>query len=61
VSYPDESLSEVVEHLGMGTAEIGHIPVVSREAPGKLLGILRRHDIIKGYVKTVTGIHGEEI
>jgi len=60
-AYPDEPLSEVVEHLGVGTAEIGHIPVVSREAPSKLLGILRRHDIIKGYAKLVTGVHkGEE-
>ena len=61
VAYPDESLSEVVEHLGMGSAEIGHIPVVSREDPGRLLGILRRHDIIKGYVKSVARVHEGEM
>jgi CIC family chloride channel protein len=57
VAYPDESLSEVVEHLGMGTTEIGHVPVVNRQDPGELLGVLRRHDIIKGYAKTVLGAH----
>jgi len=61
VTYPDESLSEVVEHLGMGSAEVGHIPVVSREDPGRLLGILRRHDIIKGYVKSVARVHEGEM
>ncbi len=59
-AYPDQLLSELVEHLGMGTSEVPRIPVVSRQAPTHLLGILRRQDIIKGYAKTVAEIHRSE-
>jgi len=55
--YPDQPLSELVDHLGMGTGEIPRIPVVSRGDPTKLMGILRRQDIIKGYAKIVMAIH----
>jgi CIC family chloride channel protein len=46
-AYPDQLLSELTEHLGMGTSEIPRIPVVSRQDPTQLLGVLRRQDIIK--------------
>ena len=58
--YPDQRLSELVDHLGMGTGEIPRIPVVSREDPTKLIGMLRRQDIIKGYARIVTTIHENE-
>lgn len=58
--YPDQRLSELVDYLGMGTGEIPRIPVVSREDPTKLIGVLRRQDIIKGYAKIVTTIHENE-
>jgi CIC family chloride channel protein len=59
-AYPDQLLSELVEHLGMGTSEIPRIPVVSRQDPTQLLGILRRQDIIKGYAKIVAAMHENE-
>lgn len=59
-AYPDELLSELVEHLGIGTSEIPRIPVVSREDPTRLLGILRRQGIIKGYAKIVATVHENE-
>jgi len=60
-AYPDQLLSELVEHLGMGTSEIPRIPVVSRRDPTKLLGVLRRQDIVKGYGRVVSEIHGNEV
>ena len=59
-AYPDQLLSELVEHLGMGTSEIPRIPVVSRKDPTRLLGMLRRQDIIKGYAKIVATVHENE-
>ena len=34
-----------------GTMDVGRIPVVARDDPTRLLGVLRRHDIIKVYNK----------
>jgi len=46
VAYPDQSLYEVLQ----ATAEdYGRIPVVDRQDKGRLLGVLRRHDIIRAY------------
>jgi len=59
-AYPDQSLSELIDHLRMGTGEIPRIPVVSRKDPTKLVGMLRRQDIIKGYAKTLATIHGTD-
>ena len=56
-AYPDQSLSELIDHLRMGTGEIPRIPVVSRKDSTKLVGMLRRQDIIKGYAKTLETIH----
>ncbi len=55
VAYPDQSLYEVLQ----GSEEdYGRIPVVDRQDKGHLLGVLRRHDIIRAYrsslVKTKT-------
>jgi len=60
-AYPDQLLTELVEHLGMGTNEIPRIPVVSRQDPTRLLGVLRRQDIVKGYARAVSEMHGNEI
>ncbi|MCD6567799.1 MAG: chloride channel protein [Dehalococcoidia bacterium] len=59
-AYPDQPLSEVVGHLGVGTSEIPRIPVVSREDATHLLGVLRRQDIIKGYARAITKVHGSD-
>jgi CIC family chloride channel protein len=49
VAYPDQSIHEALSQFG--GRDVGRIPVVSRDDPKKLLGVLRRHDIIRAYVK----------
>jgi len=46
VVYPDQSLDRV---LKAAEGEYGRIPVVNREDGRKLVGVLRRHDIIRAY------------
>ncbi len=46
VAYPDQSLHEV---LRASEKDYGRIPVVDRGDPTYLLGVLRRHDIIRAY------------
>jgi CIC family chloride channel protein len=52
VVYPDEYLHDVFVKLG--SREVGRIPVVDRADPKRLLGVLRRHDIIRAYNRAVT-------
>ena len=51
-AYADETLHDVVHRL-IGSSEIGRIPVVSRKDPSILLGMLRRHDVVKAYAKSL--------
>lgn len=53
VAYPDQSLHEVM--LKLGAKDVGRIPVVDREDRSKLLGVLRRHDIIGAYRRKLEG------
>jgi len=46
VAYPDQKLYEVLQ---ASDVDYGRIPVVDRQDQGRLLGVLRRHDIIKAY------------
>ena len=46
VAYPDQTLDRV---LGATEEEYGRIPVVSRDDTQHMLGVLRRHDIIRAY------------
>jgi CIC family chloride channel protein len=55
VVYPDQSIHDALRQ--MGGKEVGRIPVVARDNPSKLLGVLRRHDIIRAYRK---GLKREE-
>jgi CIC family chloride channel protein len=48
VAYPEQTLDKV---LGGTEEEYGRIPVVSREDTRRLLGVLRRQDIIRAYRK----------
>jgi CIC family chloride channel protein len=48
-AYPDESLHDVLHKLG--DSEVGRIPVVDRKEPSRLIGVLRRHDIVRAYTK----------
>ena len=47
VVYPDQSLYDVL--LKLGARDVGRIPVVDRKDRARLLGVLRRHDIIRAY------------
>jgi CIC family chloride channel protein len=52
VAYPDQSIHDAVAQLG--GRDVGRIPVVDRRRPNKLIGVLRRHDIIRAYTKALT-------
>ena len=47
VAYPDEPVGVVLARLS--TRGLGRMPVVSREDPDKLVGLIRRSDIIRAY------------
>jgi CIC family chloride channel protein len=51
VAYPDEYIHDVIVKLG--THDVGRIPVVERKNPKRLLGVLRRHDVLTAYSKTL--------
>ena len=53
VAYPDQYLYDVL--VKFGSRDVGRIPVVDRSNPKRLVGVLRRHDIIHAYTKAVTG------
>jgi len=55
VAYPDQYLHDVL--VKVGARDIGRIPVVDRSNPKHILGVLRRHDIIRAYVKAVAKPH----
>jgi CIC family chloride channel protein len=50
-AYPDQSIPDVMNKLGV--MEVGRIPVVARDDPTKLLGVLSRRDIIRAYQKAI--------
>ncbi len=47
VAYPDETLWEALRKLGL--RDVSRLPVVSRQNPRQLLGLIRRRDIIRAY------------
>lgn len=47
VAYPDESMGEALER--MSRRGLGRLPVVSRDHPDQLLGMVRHDDIIEAY------------
>jgi CIC family chloride channel protein len=51
VAYPDEYVHDVFVKLG--TREVGRVPVVDRKNPKRLLGVLRRQDVLVAYAKAV--------
>ena len=46
-AYPDESLNAVL--VRMAPRDLSRLPVVSRDQPGKLLGVIRRNDVVRAY------------
>ncbi len=51
VAYPDEYIHDVF--IKLGSRDVGRIPVVDRRNPKRLLGVLRRHDVLTAYSKTI--------
>ena len=47
VAYPDEPVWAALKRLG--TRDIGRLPVVDRQNPRRLVGAIRRHDIVRAY------------
>jgi CIC family chloride channel protein len=47
LAYPDETLGEVL--IRMSTRGVGRLPVIDRDDPTRLLGMVRRADVIQGY------------
>jgi len=49
--YPDEPPDEPmwVALKRLGTRDVGRLPVVDRRDPGRLLGLIRRSDIVRAY------------
>ncbi|MEJ2758338.1 MAG: chloride channel protein [Anaerolineales bacterium] len=52
VAYPDESIGIALNR--MSPRGLGRLPVVSRQDPTKLLGLIRRQDIIRAYHLALT-------
>jgi CIC family chloride channel protein len=51
VAYPDEYIQDVF--LKLGSRDVGRIPVVDRNNPKRLLGVLRRHDVVVAYGRAI--------
>ena len=51
VGYPDETVSEALWR--MGVRRIGRLPIVDRANPRRLVGILRRQNIIEAYERAI--------
>lgn len=45
--FPDETLEDALRHFG--ALDVGRIPVVDRANPRRVIGVLRRGDIIRAY------------
>jgi CIC family chloride channel protein len=51
-AFPDETLDTVLRR--MGPRDLSRLPVVSREHPTRLLGVIRRNDIVRAYNLALT-------
>ncbi len=47
VAYPDETMGAALRRMSI--RDVGRLPVVARDNPRKLLGILRRTDLVRAY------------
>ena len=52
VTYPDETLDDVVHKLGL--RHVGRLPVVDHHNPTRLVGLVTRTDIVNAYSKYQT-------
>ncbi len=51
VAYPQESMAAALRRLGIG--DIGRLPVVEKEGSRRLVGAVRRSDIIRAYNRAI--------
>jgi CIC family chloride channel protein len=62
VAYPDEPMWMAIRRLA--AHRLGRLPVVERDAPQRLLGMIRRNDVIRAYeaaiVRRIEGQHRSE-
>jgi CIC family chloride channel protein len=54
-AYPDETLDDALRHFG--ALDVGRIPVVDRQSPRHVLGVLRRGDIVHAYSHALVDKH----
>lgn len=47
VAYPDETMGAALRRMSI--RDVGRLPVVARDNPRKLLGVLRRTDLVRAY------------
>jgi CIC family chloride channel protein len=52
LAYPDETMDQALRR--MSVRDLGRMPVVARDNPRRLLGMLRRNDIVRAYDMAVT-------
>ena len=52
ITYPDETIGQALYR--MGSRGLGRLPVISREDPGNVLGLVRRQNIIRAYHLALT-------
>ncbi len=52
VAHPDESIGAALRR--MGGRDIGRLPVVARDDPTRLVGLLRRTDLVRAYDAALT-------
>ena len=52
VAYPDEPMWVALRRLGL--RDVGRLPVVEREGARRLVGVVRRYDIIRAYNHAIT-------
>lgn len=57
-AYPDETLEDALGEFG--SLDVGRIPVVDRRNPRRLVGMLRRGDIVHAYSHALLDKHGRE-
>lgn len=57
-AYPDETLEDALGEFG--SLDVGRIPVVDRRHPRRLVGMLRRGDIVHAYSHALLDKHGRE-
>ncbi len=52
VAFPDETMADVIRRINV--RDIGRLPVVDRNNPGQVLGLIRREDLSRAYNLTLT-------